>query len=190
LFSPSTYFTADLERRLRTPLARLRQNLEAARTSATTVEEFRSAIDATITETDDLLETFTALLRIAQIESGARRAGFANVDMSNLFELVASTFHAVAEDQGHHLTWQIEPGVVISGDRELLLHLATNVVENAIRHTPQGSTIEIELKRDGQDVIASFADNGPGIPPAGARRCSVVFIGLNLAGQPQEAVSG
>src|SRR5262249_41303902 len=98
-------------------------------------------------------------------ESGARRAGFSKVDISALFELVATTFHAVAEDQGHQLTSQIEPDVVILGDRELLLHLATNIVENAIRHTPQGSTIEIELKRHGQDVIATFADNGPGIPP-------------------------
>jgi signal transduction histidine kinase len=155
----------DVAHDLRTPLARLRQNLEAARTSATTVEEFRTSIDAATAETDGLLDTFSALLRIAQIETGARRAGFSNVDMSELFELVATTFHAVAEDQGHHLTWQIEPGVVISGDRELLLHLATNVVENGIRHTPQGSTIEIQLKRDGQDVVAAFADNGPGIPP-------------------------
>ena len=157
--------SSDVAHDLRTPLARLRQNLEAAQANAATVEEFHISTDAAIAETQGLLETFSALLRIAQIESGARRAGFSKVDLSDLFELVATTFQPVAEDQGRRLLSQIAPGVVISGDRELLLQLATNLVENGIRHTPPGSTIELQLKCDGSDIVAVVADDGPGIPP-------------------------
>jgi signal transduction histidine kinase len=158
--------SSDVAHDLRTPLARLRQHLEQARTGARTVDEFRSFTDAAIAETQGLLETFSALLRIAQIESGARKAGFSRVDISELFELVASTFQPVAEDEGRRLLAHIEPSVIIAGDRELLLQLMTNLVENAIRHTPPGTTIELQLKRDGAEALAVVADDGPGIPRA------------------------
>jgi signal transduction histidine kinase len=156
--------SSDVAHDLRTPLARLRQNLEAASATARTVEEFRSSTDAAIAETERLLETFSALLRIAQIESGSRKAGFAAVDLSELFEFVAATFAAVAEDQGHRLVSKIEAGATISGDRELLLQLATNLVENAIGHTPSGTTIELQLKREAAEIVTAVADDGPGIP--------------------------
>src|SRR5262245_40388905 len=158
--------SSDIAHDLRTPLARLRQQLETAKVSASTVEEFRSSTEAAIAETDSLLKTFSALLRIAQIESGARKAGFTSVDLSGLFELVASTFAPVAEDQGHRLISQIEDHIAISGDRDLLLQLATNLVENAIRHTPRGTDIEVRLKKQGDAIIASVLDNGQGIPEA------------------------
>jgi signal transduction histidine kinase len=154
----------DIAHDLRTPLARLRQNLEAAKLSATTVEEFRCSTDAAISETDTLLKTFSALLRIAQIESGARKAGFTSVELSELFELVASTFAPVAEDQGHRLKSEIEHDITISGDRDLLFQLATNLVENAIRHTPSGTDIEIRLNKQGDEIVAIVLDNGQGIP--------------------------
>ena len=157
--------SSDVAHDLRTPLARLRQNLEAARTNATTVEAFRTSIDAAIAETQGLLEMFAALLRIAQIESGSRRAGFSKVDLSELLEFVATTYQPVAEDQGDRLLSEIAPGLSVSGDRGLLLQLATNLVENALRHTRPGSTIKLQLQRDGSDIVVIFADDGSGIPP-------------------------
>jgi signal transduction histidine kinase len=158
--------SSDVAHDLRTPLSRLRQTLELARMSAKTVEEFRAATDAAVGEADDILETFTALLRIAQIESGLRRKGFARVDLSAVFVLMADTYGLVAEDSGHELSADIEPGIEILGDRELLLQLGSNLVENALRHTPKGSKIEIELHRNAEGAIAVIADNGPGIPTA------------------------
>jgi signal transduction histidine kinase len=156
--------SSDVAHDLRTPLARLRQNLETARATAQTTEEFRASTDAAIRETEGLLDTFSALLRIAQIGSGSRKGGFAKVDLSELFVFVATTFAPVAEDHGQKLVSDIEGGATISGDRELLLQLTTNLVENAIRHTPKGTTIEIKVRRHGGEVIARVADNGPGIP--------------------------
>ena len=156
--------SSDVAHDLRTPLARLRQNLESARATAQTAEEFRASTDAAIGETEALLETFSALLRIAQIESGSRKSGFATVGLSELFELVATTFAPVAEDQGQRLVSDIEGGAAVSGDRELLLQLATNLVENAIRHTPKGTTIELKVRRSAGEIVAGVADSGPGIP--------------------------
>jgi signal transduction histidine kinase len=156
--------SSDIAHDLRTPLARLRQSLESARVTALTVDEFRASTDAAIKETEALLDTFTALLRIAQIEAGSRKSGFATVDLSELFEFIATTFAPVAEDQGRELVSDIEGGASIPGDRELLLQLATNLVENALRHTPKGTTIALKVRRDAGEVIARVADNGRGIP--------------------------
>ncbi|MEZ5855152.1 MAG: HAMP domain-containing sensor histidine kinase [Hyphomicrobiaceae bacterium] len=154
----------DIAHDLRTPLSRLRQRLEASRANAVTVEELRSETDTAIAETDDLLQTFSALLRIANIETGKRKAGFKKVDLSELVEFVSATYAAVAEDHEHRLASDIVPGVIIDGDRELLLQLVTNLIENAINHTPAGSTIRIALQCSDQDVSLSVADDGPGIP--------------------------
>jgi signal transduction histidine kinase len=156
--------SSDVAHDLRTPLSRLRQTLELARRTSTNVKEFRAGTEAAINEADDILETFSALLRISQIESGSRKAGFNRVDLSTLFETIFETYVAVAEDAGHELIAQIAPSIDISGDRELLMQLGANLVENAIRHTPAGSRIKIDLHREADGAAAVFSDRGPGIP--------------------------
>lgn len=156
--------SSDVAHDLRTPLSRLRQTLELARRTATTVEEFRASTDVAIVEADDMLQTFSALLRIAQIEFGSRKAGFHRVDLSTLFETIFETYVAVAEDAGHELISHIEPGIFVFGDRELLTQLGANLIENAIRHTLAGSPIGIDLCRGANGATAVFSDRGPGIP--------------------------
>ena len=156
--------SSDVAHDLRTPLARLRQNLETAREDARTEPQFRAAIDAALGETDALLDTFAALLRIAQIESQARRAAFAPVDLSAVLRLAADTYAAVAEDGGRRLDADIAPDLRVAGDRELLTQMAANLIENALRHTPPGARVALSLRRDGAVIVARFADDGPGIP--------------------------
>jgi len=149
---------------LRTPLTRLRQRLEAARAGARTAEETGAAIDEAIGEVDELLGTFSALLRIAQIESGTRRAGFAAVDLSAVFRKIADAYAPVAEDQGQSLTSSIGAQAPYRGDRQLLEQMLANLVENALRHTPRGSTISLSLHDTPDGLLGSVADTGPGIP--------------------------
>src|SRR5262249_28400864 len=82
---------------LRTPIGRLRQSLEEARRSSTNVDELEAAIEQAIGESDSILETFSALLRIAQVESGSRKAGFRELDLSELVESAVQTFTPPAE---------------------------------------------------------------------------------------------
>ncbi|HYZ26691.1 MAG TPA: HAMP domain-containing sensor histidine kinase [Geminicoccaceae bacterium] len=160
--------STDIAHDLRTPLSRLRQALETARSKAQSPADLAAAVDDAILQADAILETFSALLRIAQIEAGTRRAGFAGVDLSDLFRSLVEVYEPVAEDASHRLEAQIEDRLSFRGDRELLTQMVANLIENAIRHTPSGSLIEVRLQPTGGKVRAVIADHGPGIPK-GAR---------------------
>jgi signal transduction histidine kinase len=154
----------DIAHDLRTPLTRLRQQLERARTNATTVADYQVVVDKATAETDEILDTFGALLRIAQIESGMRRTAFAAVDLSDVVRRLVETYAAVAEDHRHPLASRIADGVLVSGDRQLLTQMIANVVENAIRHTPDGTRIDVELAAAPGGPACVVRDDGPGIP--------------------------
>ena len=109
------------------------------------------------------------MLRIAQIEAGTRRAGFAPVDLSGLLAGLAETYAAVAEDRGQSLRAAVEPGVVVTGDKELLAQLFANLIENALTHTPPGSRVEVALAREGRRAGRDRGGRRPGHP---RRRCA------------------
>lgn len=149
---------------LRSPLTRLRQGLEEAKARPASNNSYAKAIDNAIAESDQLLATFAALLRIAQIESGSRKAGFKDVDLSRLFERVAEAYRAVAEDQGKVLLVSVPENVHYFGDGELLLQMIVNLVENAIRHTQAGAQLSLILNTTEAGPRSIIADTGPGIP--------------------------
>jgi signal transduction histidine kinase len=157
----------DIAHDLRTPLTRLRQRLEPAQRKATTVAELRAAVEGAIGETDAILATFGALLRIAQIESGAIRAGFAECDLSDLLRTVVEVYQPMADDERQSLAAEIAPGLKIVADRELLAQMLANLLENAVRHSPPGAAIS--LTADGCEmggIAVTLSDTGAGIPPA------------------------
>ncbi len=158
--------TSDIAHDLRTPLGRLRQRLEDARERATTTGEYETATEAAIAEADGLLDIFSALLRIAQIEAGAQKSAFADVDLSSLLRSITDAYAAPAEDAGHKLDSAIDDGVAITGDRQLLAQLFSNLIENALNHTPSGSTVRLVLRKTATGFEAQVTDNGPGIPEA------------------------
>ena len=154
----------DIAHDLRTPLARLRQQLEDARNHASTPGDYERAIDRAILEADGLLDTFSALLRIAQIEAGAQHSSFRTVDLSDIMQTVADAYGPVLEDSGRSLETDLPGPFTITGDRELLIQLFSNLVENALRHTPKGTNVAMRLSREGPLARAVVSDNGPGIP--------------------------
>ena len=156
--------SSDIAHDLRTPLSRLRQSLEAAVIVSRPADELRSAINNAIAETDSILATFGALLRIAQIEAGTRRRGFAPLDFSVLVADVAEAFGPSIQDDGKFLKTFIEDGVTIVGDRELLTQLLANLLENSIRHTGAGTAIEVKLGATPNQANLVVSDNGPGVP--------------------------
>ncbi len=158
----------DIAHDLRTPLARLRQVLEDGRRSARTPAEYEATTERAIREIDSILETFSAILRIAQIEAGTRRSGFRRLDLSGLAESLVHSFAPVAEDGGKSLSASIAPGLVLEGDAELLTQMMVNLIENAIRHSRDGAAIVIGLRNGPAGAEFSVADDGPGIP-AGER---------------------
>jgi signal transduction histidine kinase len=158
--------SSDIAHDLRTPLGRLRQRLEDARERATTTTDYEAATEAAIEEADELLATFSALLRIAQVEAGAQKSAFTRIDLSALARSVGEAYQPSAEDSGQTLEVRIEDGIAVTGDRQLLAQMISNLVENALRHTPAGSTVSLDLCRRPSGFAIEVADNGPGIPEA------------------------
>jgi len=156
--------SSDIAHDLRTPLSRLRQSLEAAVIVSRPAEELQSAINNAIEETDSILATFGALLRIAQIEAGTRRRGFAPFNFSVLVADVAEAFGPSIQDDGKFLKTLVEEEVTLVGDRELLTQVLANLLENSIRHTGVGTAIEVKLVSTPDEVHLIVADNGPGVP--------------------------
>jgi len=151
----------DIAHDLRTPLQRLRQRLE--KMSGLDVVDPADA-RAALEQTEDVINTFNALLRIAQIESGDRREKFQPTELGSLLANVHEAFEPSAEDGGQVL--QIHtPGkhVFVLGDPDLLMQLMSNMVENALRHTPEGTTIEMQVSHIANHPVLTVSDNGSGI---------------------------
>ena len=156
--------STDIAHDLRTPLTRLRQRLELAQRRGGGERDFDAVLEATLKDIDTILETFGALLRIAQIESGARRSGFAALDLGQLLHTVLEVYQPALEEKGQTLGEAVDAGLRVRGDRELLTQLFANLLENAIRHCPVGAHVEVTARRRGERVEVAMADNGPGIP--------------------------
>ena len=157
---------SDVAHDLRTPLSRLYQRLDDARRHARSVPAYEAAVDGAVAEAEGLLETFSALLRIAQVEGASPRAGFHQVDLSAVAEDVADAYRPDAELAGHTLVASVAPGVGVLGDRELLTQAAANLVENALRHTPPGTRIDLTVVLTAAGPCLSVCDDGPGVAAA------------------------
>ncbi len=173
---------------LRTPLTRLRNTLESAAR-----RKDLAAIDSAIEEIDEVLDSFSALLRIAEIEEGKFVATAGTADLNAIANKVWDAYEASFEDAGGRLLLQSGGPRPVPGDAGLLLQALSNLVENALIHTPPGSTAAIQVSDDGQPILA-VEDNGPGVPqgeekriqqrfyrPAGSAAKSGHGLGLSLA---------
>jgi signal transduction histidine kinase len=156
----------DVAHDLRTPLSRLRHRLEIAAGSARAQKDCGPAIEEAIDEVDAILETFAALLRIAQIEAGTRRAAFGAVNLGQVAAEAVQTYSAVAEDRGQRVKAEIGNPPAVQGDRELLTQMIVNLIENSIRHCPAGTQITVGFSGENGESVLSVADTGPGIPPS------------------------
>jgi signal transduction histidine kinase len=159
--------SSDIAHELKTPLSRLRTNLEdVLMRRPAGLAAFRSAIGMSIAETDGIIATFNALLRIAQIEGGARRSHFKEVNLSELLGTVTEIYDPVAADAALTLTTSFVPHCAIAGDLDLLTQMFANLIENSIRYVPRGGIIQVALQKNSNEIIVSVSDNGPGIPEA------------------------
>lgn len=164
LMSSLKQVSTDIAHDLRTPLARLRQKLEATQPDHERAGHPEGAIDGAVAEVDSIIETFNALLRIAQIEAGARKAKFRTIDLSALLAQLFDAFESVAEADGHAMELDVHTGLHVTGDRDLLQQLFANLIENAMTHAPAPARIRIWANRKDGAIVAGVSDDGPGIP--------------------------
>ncbi len=149
---------------LRTPLTRLLAGLERVRRRTGSLDEYADAVDEAIRELRELLKTFAAMLRIAEVESGARRAGFTTVELAQISGDVVEFYEPMAEQKGIVLRLADGASAPMHGDPSLLFEAVSNLVDNALKFTPTGGRIDLRVFAD--DAIQGFevSDTGPGIP--------------------------
>ncbi|QGU33825.1 sensor histidine kinase [Thermochromatium tepidum] len=151
---------------LRTPLTRLRNKLELLAAALPESGESRLLAEEAIADAEELLATFNALLRIARLESGSRRADFGPVDLVPLIEDLVELYEPLAAERAQRLDWTTgAPSILVEGDRDLLFQVMANLVDNAIKYTQPGGQIQLRVEVAGGATRVLVADNGPGIPP-------------------------
>ena len=170
--------SSDIAHDLRIPLTRLRQKLETSLHAKGAVER-TTLVEAALQDMDAILEMFAALLRISQIESGARRAGFRRIDLGQVAAEVVEAFAPSAEEGGRLLALQADGPVPIQGDAELLTQMLANLVENGLRHTPSGSTIAVSVVGGKAGAHLCVRDNGQGVPSEARARLFGRFVRLD-----------
>jgi PAS domain S-box-containing protein len=149
---------------LRTPLTRVRIRLERGREHAATLEELRAVADQAIAGLDQSLTTITALLRITEIEHSRRREGFSEVHLAPLIREAGDLYDPIAENKGVTLRVEALDGAAVRGDRDLLFEAVANLVDNAVKFTPEGGRVELALLHQDGEAVIRVSDTGPGIP--------------------------
>jgi PAS domain S-box-containing protein len=151
---------------LRTPLTRVRLRLERGREHAATLEELRAVADQAIAGLDQSLTTITALLRITEIEHSRRREGFSEVQLAPLIREAGDLYDPIAENKSVTLRVETPDGAAVRGDRDLLFEAVANLVDNAVKFTPEGGRVELALLHQNGETVIRVSDSGPGISEA------------------------
>jgi signal transduction histidine kinase len=150
---------------LRTPLTRLRGRLERLASRRDLDETVRAELADCLGESDQLLATFRALLRIARLESGTHDGEWQQVDLPALLHDAWELYAAVAEERD--ITVRPASGAgTVRGDADLIFQALSNLLDNAVKYSPAGSEVVLELADRGDAVAIRVADHGPGIPAA------------------------
>lgn len=151
---------------LRTPLARLLAGLERAQRRATSATDYQEAVEAAIAETLSLLTIFNAMLRISEVEDGARRAGFTDIDLAAITGDAVEFYAPSADDKRITLDYAHDAAAVpLRGDASLLFEAIGNLIDNAIKFTPEGGRIAVALHAHDGAIRLDVHDSGPGIDP-------------------------
>jgi signal transduction histidine kinase len=153
---------------LRTPLTRARAQLHRLQQHA--APEQAPELARVTAELDEVLERFRALMRITELESRDRQAGFVRTDLADLVAGVAELYAPLAEENGVAFAWSAPQAVRIDADPKLMFEAVSNLVDNAIKFTGpkyagEGGKVALRLSTDAGAPRIEVEDNGPGIPP-------------------------
>lgn len=165
---------------LRSPLSRLRNRLEEALISPMDEKSAHDTLASTVEEVDRVLQTFNAILRLSRLDAGAE-GRMAKFDMHELMSELAELYEPACEDAGLKFSSDVAAGITVFGDRELIAQAVSNLLDNAVKYTPQGGTIRFSARRGGGNIDVTVADDGPGIPEHQRESAKERFFRLDSA---------
>jgi signal transduction histidine kinase len=170
--------TDNIAHDLRTPLNRLRARVEVALLRDLDAADARALLEQTLTDVEAMIGTFNALLAIARAEAGSERASFEPIDLAALTADLAELYGPLAEEKGIVFARSCPDGLRVSGNRELLAQALANLLDNAIKYTPESGVVELQVTRGSRAPVITIADSGPGIPAGDRERVLERFARL------------
>lgn len=174
--------STDIAHDLRRPLSRLSTRLERALSDDIDARGMRQAIKDARESTDELLVMFSAILRISEIESRELQNVFKTFDLSDLVTEVCQSYGPAFEDEDRSLAWDIEDALTVNGDRELMAQALVNLLENAMKHTPADTRVQVSLSATAAGKVSLVvADTGPGVADSDRDRIAGRFVRLETA---------
>jgi signal transduction histidine kinase len=179
-------FSANAAHELRTPLNALRSRLDVTLEQERTPDEYRKILAETTSEVASLAEGVQAIMRLAQSEAGLRPEDRREVRVHELLRDVCDFFEPLASEQGLHLEVGRLAEATLSGEPSWLHQCFANLLDNAIRYTPEGGTVGVESERSGSGdaVLVHVRDTGPGIAEAELRRVFEPYHRVRLPVSP------
>lgn len=165
---------------LRSPLTRLKSRLEATLRSSD--DDLRESVQQALEDADGLLATFNAVLRLSRLEAGEQRTEHVRLDPAPLMLDLAELYEPVCEDAGLVFKSDIAPALSIRADRSLVSQAVANLLDNAVKYTPEGGSVSLTVRAPDPDrVEICVTDTGPGVPASERDRVKMRFVRLEAS---------
>lgn len=165
---------------LRTPLTRMRNRLDEALREEGDLETREQTLERAVADTDELLGIFNSVLSLSRLEAGESRASIVRLDPALIGDDLAELYEPVCEDEGLGFDFEIQSGMTVLGDRGLMSQALANLLDNAVKYTPEGGAVTLRLRQTA-DGLAEFSvtDTGPGVPEEDRERVTQRFVRLD-----------
>lgn len=180
-FEQMRRFTSDASHELRTPLTAIRSVGEVGLQTPRSPENYREIIGSMLEEVDRLNQLVESLLVLSRADAGQLKVSRQPIDLSSLAQATVMQLHVLAEERNQRIVTLLDPAVSISGDAVLLRRAIANLLDNAIKYSPPGTTVHVSASTRGRDAVLSIRDEGPGISTADQGQIFNRFFRVNRA---------
>lgn len=189
-FQYSRRFVADASHELRTPLTVLQGELEGLVQQPHLTTDWRDRMGSALEEVDRLAHIVEGLFAISRLDAGEAAAEWVPLDLAQLTAATVDQMSLLAEDKGIHVACDARMGVWVEGDPARLKQVVVNLLDNAIKYTPQGGAITLTVATQDGNAVLEVADNGIGIPPEALPRVFERFFRVDEARSREQGGAG
>ncbi len=165
-FQNTIRFTADASHELRTPLTIIRGEIEAIMLRRDLDPELKGALASLLEEVERLVNIVEGLFALSRLDSGEAQKESARFDLAKLAKATAEQMCLLAEEKHIDLVYETAEAVEVEGDRARLKQVVVNLLDNAIKYTPENGRISLTVRAGNSSALLEVADTGPGVPEA------------------------